>query len=94
MIAGLDWLASAAKLPAVASMSLGAGTPNAVLEAATATILGLGVTVVTAAGNFNSGAVQAKLCCMPRRRLLHVQTPATLVLPPLGLPLSAILHRT
>jgi subtilisin family serine protease len=56
VIAALDWLAGAAKLPAVASMLLGAGTPNAVLEAATATILGLGVTVVTAAGNFNSGA--------------------------------------
>lgn len=55
VIAALDWLAGNVKLPAIASMSLGAGQPDAVLDAATTTILGLGVTVVTAAGNYNNG---------------------------------------
>lgn len=55
VIAALDWLAANVKLPAIASMSLGAGQPDAVLDAATTTILGLGVTVVTAAGNYNNG---------------------------------------
>ncbi len=36
-------------------MSLGAGQPDTVLDAATTAILALGVTVVTAAGNFNDG---------------------------------------
>ena len=56
VVAALDWLAANLKLPAVASMSLGAGQPDAVLDAATNTILGMGVTVVTAAGNYNNGA--------------------------------------
>ncbi|BDA42482.1 probable extracellular serine proteinase at N-terminal half [Coccomyxa sp. Obi] len=56
VIAALDWLAANVKLPAIASMSLGAGQPDAVLDAATTTILGLGVTVVTAAGNYNNDA--------------------------------------
>jgi subtilisin family serine protease len=57
VIAALDWLAGNVKLPAIASMSLGANQPDSVLDAATTTILGLGVTVVTAAGNYNNGAL-------------------------------------
>ena len=53
--AALDWLAANVKLPAIASMSLGAGQPDDVLDAATTAIMALGVTVVTAAGNFNDG---------------------------------------
>ena len=56
VIAALDWLAASVQLPAVASMSLGAGQPDAVLDAATNAIIGMGVTVVTAAGNYNNGA--------------------------------------
>ena len=61
MVAALDWLAANVRLPAVASMSLGAGQPDSVLDAATSTILSLGVTVVTAAGNYNNG----ELCRTP-----------------------------
>ena len=53
--AALDWLAANVQLPAIASMSLGAGQPDTVLDTATAAILAMGVTVVTAAGNFNDG---------------------------------------
>ena len=53
--AALDWLAANVQLPAIASMSLGAGQPDTVLDTATTAILALGVTVVTAAGNFNDG---------------------------------------
>ncbi len=56
--AALDWLAANVQLPAVASMSLGAGQPDTVLDAATTAILALGVTVVTAAGNFNDGVLR------------------------------------
>lgn len=53
--AALDWLAANVQLPAIASMSLGAGQPDSVLNSATNAILALGVTVVTAAGNYNDG---------------------------------------
>ncbi|KAK9835176.1 hypothetical protein WJX81_003674 [Elliptochloris bilobata] len=43
---------------AVASMSLGAGTPEPLLDTAARTLVGLGVTVVTAAGNYNNDACQ------------------------------------
>ena len=56
--AALDWLAANVQLPAIASMSLGAGQPDTVLDTATTAILALGVTVVTAAGNFNDGQHQ------------------------------------
>ncbi len=60
VVAALDWLAANVRLPAVASMSLGAGQPDSVLDAATSTILSMGVTVVTAAGNYNNGAISPK----------------------------------
>ena len=49
------------QLPAIASMSLGAGQPDSVLDMATTAILGLGVTVVTAAGNYNDGKEHFRL---------------------------------
>ena len=55
--AALDWLAANVQLPAIASMSLGAGQPDTVLDTATQAILALGVTIVTAAGNFNDGEI-------------------------------------
>lgn len=62
--AALDWLAGNVQLPAIASMSLGAGQPDSVLNAATTAILALGVTVVTAAGNYNDGKEHVSLPCL------------------------------
>ena len=55
VIAGLDWLAQNYKLPAVASMSLGSSSPNQALDDAVTAIIGLGITAVMAAGNYNQG---------------------------------------
>ncbi len=52
VIAGLDWLAQNFQLPAVASLSLGADSPNNAMDDAVKALIALGVTVV-AAGNFN-----------------------------------------
>ncbi len=53
VIAGLDWLAQKFQLPAVASLSLGADSPNSAMDDAVKALIALGVTVVVAAGNFN-----------------------------------------
>ena len=53
VIAGLDWLAQNFQLPAVASLSLGADSPNRAMDDAVKALITLGVTVVVAAGNFN-----------------------------------------
>jgi hypothetical protein len=53
VIAGLDWLAQNFQLPAVASLSLGADSPNSAMDDAVKALIALGVTVVVAAGNFN-----------------------------------------
>jgi len=53
VIAGLDWLAQNFQLPAVASLSLGADSPNNAMDDAVKALIALGVTVVVAAGNFN-----------------------------------------
>ena len=55
LLAGMDWVAANAARPAVASMSLGAGTPEPLLDSAARTLVGLGIAVVTAAGNYNDG---------------------------------------
>ena len=61
LLAGMDWVAANAARPAVASMSLGASTPEPLLDAAARTLVGLGIAVVTAAGNYNDGR-----CCSAR----------------------------
>ncbi|KAL0045825.1 hypothetical protein WJX82_005870 [Trebouxia sp. C0006] len=58
VIAGLDWLAQNFQLPAVASLSLGADSPNSAMDDAVKALIALGVTVVVAAGNFNQNACQ------------------------------------
>lgn len=55
VIAGVDWVASNLELPAVVSMSLGADSTDAVLDAAVVAVMNLGAQVITAAGNFNNG---------------------------------------
>jgi len=56
LLAGMDWVAANAMRPAVASMSLGAGDPEPLLDAAARALVALGIVVVTAAGNYNNGA--------------------------------------
>jgi len=58
VIAGLDWLAQNFQLPAVASLSLGADSPNSAMDDAVKALIALGVTVVVAAGNFNQSKLQ------------------------------------
>lgn len=55
VIAGVDWVAANVQLPAVVSMSLGADSTDAVLDAAVRAVIKLGAAIVTAAGNFNNG---------------------------------------
>lgn len=62
-IAGLDWVAANMQAPAIVSMSLGSDRIDATIEAAVSTVVGLGVTVITAAGNSNSGECGRKLQC-------------------------------
>ena len=62
MIAGLDWVAANLRLPAVLSMSLGADKVDATIDSAVDTILQLGATVVTAAGNSNDGGFACSNC--------------------------------
>jgi len=54
VIAGVDWVAANLVLPAVVSMSLGTSSIDDVLDAAVVALIGLGVQVITAAGNFNN----------------------------------------
>ena len=61
VIAGVDWVASNLVLPAVISMSLGADTTDAVLDAAVSAVIQMGAEVVTAAGNFNNGELRASM---------------------------------
>ena len=51
----MEWVASNLVLPAVVSMSLGASSADAVLDAAVSAVIEMGAEVVTAAGNFNNG---------------------------------------
>jgi len=55
VIAGVDWVAAQTNRPAVANMSLGAGASSS-LDAAVASAVSKGVTVVVAAGNSNANA--------------------------------------
>ncbi|MBL39166.1 MAG: alkaline serine protease [Xanthomonadales bacterium] len=55
VIAGVDWVAANAQLPAVANMSLGGGSSTA-LDDAVRSAINSGVTFVVAAGNDNSDA--------------------------------------
>ena len=66
VIAGVEWVANNVQLPAVVSMSLGADTVDAAMDAAVQALIDLGVTVATAAGNFNNGAL---LGCRPSHAL-------------------------
>ena len=62
VLAGLDWLSANVKFPAVASMSLGADTPNQALDDAVTALIQQGTLAVIAAGNFNqSGQSQMHL---------------------------------
>lgn len=62
VIAGVDWVAGNLLMPAVVSMSLGADTTDPILDAAVQAVIGLGATVVTAAGNFNNGKTKLAAC--------------------------------
>lgn len=62
VIAGVDWVAANLQLPAVVSMSLGADSTDAVLDAAVSAVIGLGAIVVAAAGNFNNGTASSHAC--------------------------------
>ena len=55
VIAGVDWVAANAQLPAVANMSLGGGNSDA-LDQAVRNAIDAGVTFVVAAGNDNANA--------------------------------------
>ncbi len=55
VIAGVDWVAANARLPAVANMSLGGGNSEA-LDQAVRNAINSGVTFVVAAGNDNANA--------------------------------------
>ena len=55
VLAGLDWLSANVKFPAVASMSLGADTPNQALDDAVTALIQQGTLAVIAAGNYNQG---------------------------------------
>jgi subtilisin family serine protease len=55
VIAGVDWVAANAQLPAVANMSLGGGNSDA-LDQAVRNAINSGVTFVVAAGNDNANA--------------------------------------
>lgn len=57
VIAGLDWLLGQSELPrpAIVSMSLGVADVEDILNKAVSAVLQQGITVVTAAGNENSG---------------------------------------
>jgi subtilisin family serine protease len=57
VIAGIDWVTKNAKKPAVANMSLGGGTDDA-LDAAVKASVGSGVTYAVAAGNDSADACQ------------------------------------
>lgn len=58
VIAGIDWVTKNAKKPAVANMSLGGGTDDA-LDAAVKASVGSGVTYAVAAGNDSADACQS-----------------------------------
>ena len=60
VIAALDWLAGAYKLPAVASLSLGSNSINAALDTALQSVIALGVTGIVAAGNYQSGEIRPR----------------------------------
>ena len=68
VIAGLDWLAQNFQLPAVASLSLGADSPNSAMDDAVKALIALGVTVVVAAGNFNQSKLHIYICIFSRDR--------------------------
>ena len=56
IVAGLDWLGANFRLPAIASMSLGSSQVETTINSAVVGLMQSGVTVVSAAGNFNNGA--------------------------------------
>lgn len=59
VIAGLEWLGSNYKLPAVAQLSLGSNSIDTALDTALQSVVALGVTGVVAAGNYDSGTTLA-----------------------------------
>ncbi len=58
LVAGLDWVAKNLRRPAVANLSL-AGSASSTMDAAVAKLVGLGVTMVVAAGNSAADACTA-----------------------------------
>lgn len=64
VIAGIDWVASNAKKPAVANMSLGGGKSTAVNNAITR-LTNAGVSVAVAAGNENTDACNSSPASAP-----------------------------
>ncbi|HSW15209.1 MAG TPA: S8 family peptidase [Solimonas sp.] len=65
IIAGVDWAAGNADLPAVANLSLGGGASEA-LDTAINGLINAGVTVVVAAGNENANACNGSPSRVPR----------------------------
>jgi len=61
VIAGVDWVANNAVLPAVANMSLG-GSSNTTLDNAVKNAISRGITFVVAAGNGNFLGIAANAC--------------------------------
>ena len=70
MIAGLDWLAQIFQLPAVASLSLGADSPNNAMDEAVKAVIALRLTVVVAAGNFNQSKLHKTKPTKQKKRMM------------------------
>ena len=73
VIAGMDWVAANAVLPAVANMSLGGGASTAIDDAVT-NIFNAGVPVIVAAGNGNRAGRQDDACKYSPARAPHAYT--------------------
>merc|ERR1719316_2375908 len=58
LISAMDWVLQNVEKPAVMSMSLGSRVQSQVMKAAVDKVVGSGITVVVAAGNFNRDACQ------------------------------------
>lgn len=72
VIAGLNWIGANFTAPAVVNMSLGGGTSKS-LDDAVSALVGLGVTVVVAAGNSNVDAANSS----PAREVTAITVGAT-----------------